>query len=63
MACNDDSDQPLPARPFEYEEWEKARVNLDYHVWVRADEHRYSVPYRLVHEVIEVRLTAERSSA
>jgi hypothetical protein len=50
--------KPLPQRPFEYEEWEKARVNLDYHVHVRADEHYYSVPYRLVHEVLHIRLTA-----
>jgi transposase len=50
--------KPLPQRPFVYEEWEKARVNLDYHVHVRADEHYYSVPYRLVHEVLDIRLTA-----
>jgi transposase len=50
--------KPLPQRPFEYEEWERARVNLDYHVQVRADEHYYSVPHRLVHEVLDIRLTA-----
>ena len=50
--------QPLPTRRFEYEEWEKARVNLDYHVRLRTDEHCYSVPYPLVGETIQVRLTA-----
>lgn len=51
--------KPLPLHPFEYEEWEKVRVNLDYHVRVRADAHNYSVPYRLVSEKIDVRLTAD----
>jgi transposase len=50
--------KPLPLRPFEYEDWEKVRVNLDYHVRVRADEHCYSVPYRLAGEIVHVRLTA-----
>jgi transposase len=47
--------KPLPATRYEYAQWEKARVNLDYHV--RADDHYYSVPYRLVKEEVEVRLT------
>ncbi len=49
--------KPLPPYPFEYEEWEQRRVNLDYHVRLRADEHNYSVPHRLVGETIDVRLT------
>jgi len=49
--------RPLPAARFEYAEWEKARVNIDYHVAVNG--HLYSVPYRLVHEEVEARLTAE----
>ena len=56
-------DQPalkaLPQRPFEYEEWETVRVNLDYHVRTRADEHNYSVPHRLAGEKLDVRLTAD----
>ena len=51
--------KPLPQRPFEYEEWEQRRVNLDYHVRLRSDEHNYSVPHRLVGEIIDVRLTAD----
>lgn len=47
--------KPLPANRYEYAEWQKARVSLDYHV--RADDHYYSVPYRLVKERVDVRLT------
>jgi transposase len=49
--------RPLPATRFEYVDWAKARVNIDYHVAV--DGHLYSVPYRLVHEQVEVRLSAD----
>jgi transposase len=48
--------RPLPEAPYEYEQWSAARVGLDYHVEVRG--HAYSVPYRLVRERVEVRLTA-----
>lgn len=51
--------KPLPRQRFEYEEWETRRVNLNYHVRVRAGEHNYSVPHRLVGEKIDVRLTAD----
>jgi transposase len=46
---------PLPARPYEYAEWIKARVEFNYHI--RVDDHNYSVPYQLVHEKLDVRLT------
>ena len=36
--------------------WRWARVNIDYHV--EADGHYYSVPYTLVKQQVEVRLTA-----
>jgi transposase len=49
--------RPMPAARFEYADWRKARVNIDYHVAV--DEHLYSVPYRLVHDEVEARLTAD----
>ncbi len=48
--------RPLPPTPYEYGEWRKARVNIDYHIHV--DKHNYSVPYRLARETVEVRLTA-----
>jgi transposase len=40
--------RPLPAAPYEIQEWREARVNLDYHLEV--DKHFYSVPYALVHQ-------------
>lgn len=47
---------PLPARPYEYAEWYKSRVNVDYHIEV--DHHYYSVPFQLLREKVDVRLTA-----
>jgi transposase len=46
----------LPAEPFELAVWTLARVNIDYHVAV--DHNVYSVPYTLVHEQVEARVTA-----
>jgi transposase len=46
----------LPARPYEYAEWKTARVNLNYHV--ELERHNYSVPFRLLREAVEARLTA-----
>jgi len=45
----------LPSRPYEYAEWKKARVNMDYHIEI--DRHYYSVPYQLVKEQVDVRVT------
>jgi len=46
--------KPLPERSYEYAEWKKARVNIDYHIEI--DHHYYSVPYQLVKEQVDVRL-------
>ncbi len=48
--------KPLPAEPFAYSEWRKARLNIDYHAEV--EHHFYSAPHALVHEEVEARLTA-----
>jgi len=48
--------QPLPTTAFELATWTKAAVNIDYHVAV--DKHYYSVPYQLIHQALDVRLTA-----
>ncbi|MCJ7751436.1 MAG: IS21 family transposase, partial [Armatimonadetes bacterium] len=48
--------KPLPAQPYEYQEWKKARVNIDYHVEV--DRHWYSVPHALIRQQVEVCLSA-----
>jgi transposase len=48
--------QPLPAQAYEFAEWKKVRVNIDYHVEV--DGHYYSVPYQLVKRPLDARVTA-----
>jgi transposase len=47
---------PLPPGPYEYAEWYKARVQMNYHIEV--DQHYYSAPYQLLHERLDIRLTA-----
>jgi len=46
----------LPPTPYEYADWLKASVHIDYHVEV--ERHLYSVPFRLIHERLDIRLTA-----
>jgi transposase len=48
----------LPPQPYEYAEWCKVRVDINYHFEIAADQHYYSVPYQLLHEKLDVRLTA-----
>jgi transposase len=48
--------RPLPTQRYIYAAWKKARVNIDYHVEVEA--HYYSVPYQLVGQQLDVRLSA-----
>jgi len=47
--------KPLPLEAFDLSEWTRARVNIDYHV--AFDSNFYSVPYNLVHELVEIRST------
>jgi transposase len=49
--------QALPSTPYEYATWKKCRVNLDYHIDV--DKHYYSVPFRLLRQEVEARITAK----
>jgi transposase len=48
--------KPLPVNPYEYAEWKKARVNIDYHIEIFR--HYYSVPYQLRKEQVDVRITS-----
>lgn len=48
--------RPLPLTRFEPFQWQKARVNIDYHV--AFEDRFYSVPHALVGERVEVRATA-----
>jgi transposase len=48
--------KPLPERRYEYADWERPKVNIDYHV--ELDHHYYSVPYQLRGQVVDARITA-----
>jgi transposase len=48
---------PLPPAPYEYADWKLCRVNLDYHVEI--EKHFYSVPFRLLREQVDARVTAK----
>jgi transposase len=48
--------KPLPLTRYEFAEWKKAIVNIDYHVDVTG--HYYSVPHSLVRQKVEARFTA-----
>lgn len=53
-------DQPalrsLPKSRFQFAQWKKARVNIDYHI--ELERHYYSVPYRLIRQEVELRYSA-----
>ena len=53
--------KPLPSTRYEYAEFLKARVNIDYHIEVLG--HYYSVPYELKGEQVDVRLSARMVEA
>lgn len=45
----------LPQQPYEFAEFKIARVNMDYHIEI--SKHYYSVPYQLLRQEVEVRIT------
>ena len=45
----------LPPLPYEYAEWKRCRVGLDYHVEIA--KHYYSVPHALIRQEVEARIT------
>jgi transposase len=47
--------RPLPAEPYVFAEWKRARVSIDYHI--DLERHYYSVPYQLVGKEVDVRYT------
>lgn len=47
--------KPLPLERYQYAEWKKAKVNIDYHL--AYEDHYYSVPYPYIHQPVEVRAT------
>lgn len=46
---------PSPPAAYEYADWKRCRVSLDYHVEVAR--HFYSVPFQLVRQEVEARIT------
>jgi transposase len=47
--------KPLPAQPYQFAEWKRATVHIDYHV--ELEGHYYSIPYRLVGKKVDLRYT------
>ena len=45
----------LSDRRYEYADWKLCRVNIDYHIEIA--NHYYSVPYHLIHEQVDSRIT------
>lgn len=48
--------KPLPPARYEFAEWKRAVVGIDYHV--ELERHYYSVPYRYARQPVDVRSTA-----
>jgi transposase len=49
--------KPLPPTRYQYAEWKKAKVHIDYHFVF--DDHFYSVPYPNTRRVVEIRATSK----
>lgn len=49
--------RPLPPSRYQYAEWKKAKIHVDYHFVF--DDHFYSVPYQHARHVVEIRATAK----
>lgn len=47
--------QPLPKQGWVSTEWKEVKVNIDYHVEI--DRHFFSVPYRLIGEELDAKIT------
>lgn len=45
--------KPLPATRYEFAEWKKVRLNIDYHI--TFDDHHYSAPYQLSRQILWAR--------
>jgi hypothetical protein len=58
VKARDLAEPSLPPTPYEYADWKRCRVNLDYHIEIA--KHFYSVPFRLLRQEVETRITAGR---
>jgi transposase len=46
----------LPSEPYAYADWKRARVAPDYHIEIA--HHFYSVPSKLIREIVDARITS-----
>lgn len=46
----------LPSEPYAYADWKRARVAPDYHIQIA--HHFYSVPSKLIREIVDARITS-----
>lgn len=46
----------LPEKDYEYAEWKKAKVNVNYHMCF--EKHDYSIPYTLIHKEVDIKAMA-----
>lgn len=49
--------KPLPPERYQFCEWKKAKIHIDYHFVF--DKHYYSVPYQYCHQFVEIRATSK----
>lgn len=49
--------KPLPLHRYQYAEWKRAKIHIDYHFVF--DDHFYSVPHQYIHQEVEIRSTAK----
>jgi transposase len=49
--------KPLPDERYQYSEWKKAKIHIDYHFVF--DDHFYSVPHKYVQHSVELRATSK----
>ena len=47
----------LPPNRYQYAEWKKAKIHIDYHF--TFDDHFYSVPHKYIHHAVEIRVRAK----
>lgn len=47
----------LPTEPYQYADWNKAKINIDYHFIF--DNHFYSVLYKYIHQSVEIRASSK----
>jgi transposase len=46
--------KPLPAGKYEFKKFAKAKVQINYHIYLGEDKHYYSVPYRYAGKCLEL---------